>query len=200
MTTPNDAKLDRKGLKKERPIHQRLWDLVRQQRMELHDAELISDDEYTELAKDHPAVARLETYDVLREANERLEASQAELRERLHEGESNWSNSVGRLMGEIELRDKKTERLEAQLAETQRKLLEWETPMKCGHPRALVAVEEEYYCYACQVIEPIKIARDQAREQRDKVVGLLKQVLHNPVGPLVDEIQSTLAALEKERG
>lgn len=48
------------------PLHQRLFDLVRQQRMELHEAGLISDEEYMELAKDHPAVERLETYDELR--------------------------------------------------------------------------------------------------------------------------------------
>lgn len=43
--------------------NQRLCDLVRHQRMELHEAGLISDEEYSELAKDHPAVERLEQYD-----------------------------------------------------------------------------------------------------------------------------------------
>lgn len=44
--------------------NQRMWDLVRYQRSELHVAELITDDEYAELAIDHPAVKRLENYDV----------------------------------------------------------------------------------------------------------------------------------------
>lgn len=43
---------------------QRLWDIVRFLRQDAHMAGLISDDEYVELARDHDAVARLETYDV----------------------------------------------------------------------------------------------------------------------------------------
>jgi hypothetical protein len=42
---------------------QRLWDLVRYQRRELHVAELITDEECAALAADHGAVARLEDYD-----------------------------------------------------------------------------------------------------------------------------------------
>jgi hypothetical protein len=45
--------------------HQRLWDLVRYERAELHDLDLITDAEYALLAEDHPAVARLEEYDHL---------------------------------------------------------------------------------------------------------------------------------------
>lgn len=48
---------------------QRMWDLVRQQRMELLQADLITQDEYAALAVDHPAVARLESYDELRSAH-----------------------------------------------------------------------------------------------------------------------------------
>lgn len=44
---------------------QRLRDLVRHQRGALHDAELITDAEYAELAGDHGAVARLSGYDEL---------------------------------------------------------------------------------------------------------------------------------------
>ena len=44
---------------------QRLHDLVRHQRGPLHDADLITDDEYARLAADHGAVARLESYDAL---------------------------------------------------------------------------------------------------------------------------------------
>lgn len=51
---------------------QRLADLVRQQRMELFTADLINEDEYAELAKDHPAVARLESYDSMRREITRL--------------------------------------------------------------------------------------------------------------------------------
>jgi hypothetical protein len=46
--------------------NKRLGDLVRHQRSELHDAELITDEEYAALAEDHAAVARLEGYDALR--------------------------------------------------------------------------------------------------------------------------------------
>lgn len=45
---------------------QRLLDLVRQQRMELHEVGLITDREYADLASDSGAVARLETYDQMR--------------------------------------------------------------------------------------------------------------------------------------
>lgn len=43
--------------------NQRLHDLVRYKRHELFSDDLISMDEYAELAQDHPAVARLESYD-----------------------------------------------------------------------------------------------------------------------------------------
>jgi DNA repair ATPase RecN len=42
---------------------QRLHDLVRYQRQELFEEQLITEDEYAELAEDHPSVARLEGYD-----------------------------------------------------------------------------------------------------------------------------------------
>lgn len=45
---------------------QRLFDLVRQQRMELHESGLISDKEYADLAMAKGSVERLETYDELR--------------------------------------------------------------------------------------------------------------------------------------
>jgi len=41
---------------------QRLWDLVRYNRHELHHAGLITDDEYAELTADTASVARLEYY------------------------------------------------------------------------------------------------------------------------------------------
>lgn len=47
-------------------LRQRLWDLVRFQRSELFQAGLLSEEEYAELAEDHPAVARLESYDEMR--------------------------------------------------------------------------------------------------------------------------------------
>lgn len=49
-----------------RKPNQRLYDLVRHQRMELHEAELVTDEEYIKLAKDHSAVARLEDYDAIK--------------------------------------------------------------------------------------------------------------------------------------
>jgi len=63
--------------------NQRLFDLVRQQRMELRAADLISDEEYLELAKEHAAVARLEDYGDLRERIRTLEAERTEDRKRL---------------------------------------------------------------------------------------------------------------------
>ena len=44
----------------------RLFDLVRHQRGELHEAELITDEEYVALAAAQGSVRRLETYDGLR--------------------------------------------------------------------------------------------------------------------------------------
>lgn len=70
------------ALRKER---QRLWDLVRQQRMELFQADLITREEYAELAKDHPAVARLETYDGIRARLKTAEAERDELQRKLSE-------------------------------------------------------------------------------------------------------------------
>jgi hypothetical protein len=43
--------------------NQRMWDLIRYERMDLHQQGLISDEEYAELAKDNAAVKRLEDYD-----------------------------------------------------------------------------------------------------------------------------------------
>lgn len=54
---------------------ERLRDLVRHQRGPLHDAGLLTDGEYAELAADHGAVARLEGYDALRERIAALEAA-----------------------------------------------------------------------------------------------------------------------------
>lgn len=51
---------------------QRLWDLVRYMRSELHEKQLVTDDEYFELAKDHAAVARLEQDDVDRRMEKHL--------------------------------------------------------------------------------------------------------------------------------
>lgn len=45
--------------------NQRLFDLVRYERASLHNANLISDDEYALLAEEHSAAQRLETYDGL---------------------------------------------------------------------------------------------------------------------------------------
>lgn len=42
---------------------QRLWDLVRYYRRQFHEAGLITDNEYAELAQDHGAVVSLETWD-----------------------------------------------------------------------------------------------------------------------------------------
>jgi hypothetical protein len=53
--------------------NQRLRDLVRYQRCELHVAGLISEDEYASLAQDHGAVARLESYDGMRKRLTELE-------------------------------------------------------------------------------------------------------------------------------
>lgn len=52
--------------------NQRLRDLVRYQRGELHEAGLIDDEEYAVIASDHAAVKRLETYDELKAAAREL--------------------------------------------------------------------------------------------------------------------------------
>jgi hypothetical protein len=44
---------------------QRMWDLIRYKRQELHTDNLISNEEYAALAEDHVAVKRLENYDKL---------------------------------------------------------------------------------------------------------------------------------------
>lgn len=64
-------------------LTQRLFDLVRYQRHELFEANLISDEEFTELAKEHAAVARLESYDEVRAKITALEAEMKRLRDGL---------------------------------------------------------------------------------------------------------------------
>jgi hypothetical protein len=56
--------------------HQRLLDLLRYCRGRLHEANLISDEEYAVLAADHDAVARLEAYDVAKRQGARDFAQQ----------------------------------------------------------------------------------------------------------------------------
>lgn len=53
-------------------LNQRVWDLLRYQRSDLLDANLITLDEYDNLADDHSAVARLESYDAMREREQSL--------------------------------------------------------------------------------------------------------------------------------
>ena len=62
-------------------LHQRLWDLVRYQRSDLHTAGLITNEEYMLLAEDHAAVARLEDYDQLRAKLTACEQEAAKVRE-----------------------------------------------------------------------------------------------------------------------
>lgn len=64
----------------DRANRQRLIDLLRYCRATLHEERLISDGEYAELASDHPAVERLETYDQQRKRIEALERELAEAR------------------------------------------------------------------------------------------------------------------------
>lgn len=52
---------------------QRLIDLVRYQRQELHEAGLINDAEYAWLLEDAGSVGRLETYDKVRAERDRLQ-------------------------------------------------------------------------------------------------------------------------------
>lgn len=60
-------------------LNQRLFDLVRYMRTELHVAGLITDDEYAELAQAHDAVRRLEDYDVAVQRNTLSKEQQAKL-------------------------------------------------------------------------------------------------------------------------
>lgn len=77
--TGNQPHFKRDGCMNWRPVEagaprslrdpQRLWDMVRFMRSELFDKQLVTMDEYDELAKDHAAVARLEADDAKREAS-----------------------------------------------------------------------------------------------------------------------------------
>jgi predicted nucleic acid-binding Zn-ribbon protein len=70
---------------------ERLFDLVRYQRAELHEAGLITDDEYAKLASAQGSVQRLEGYDALRAECERLRAEVASLKQEREEVEEAWS-------------------------------------------------------------------------------------------------------------
>jgi hypothetical protein len=76
---------------------QRLWDLVRQQRSELHGDGLISDEEYAALASDGGAVARLETYDEMRADLHALRAALAEAQASLAAANARWEEMRGAL-------------------------------------------------------------------------------------------------------
>ena len=68
--------------------NQRLFDIVRYMRAEIHNAELITDDEYAELAMEHSAVDRLEDYDELRARLNKLEAAAREFVRKVECGEA----------------------------------------------------------------------------------------------------------------
>lgn len=73
--------------------NQRLYDLVRQQRMELHAADLITNEEYAELAFEHSAVARLEDYDGIRAELAAAKSEVAGLRKGLEDVYCLWATS-----------------------------------------------------------------------------------------------------------
>lgn len=73
MIVPDPTRMDDK----------RLFDLVRFSRMYLLNHNLISLDEYDELAKEHAAVNRLETYDGLRLAVRRFEEDNERLKDKV---------------------------------------------------------------------------------------------------------------------
>lgn len=79
---------------------QRMWDLVRQQRMELFESDLITQDEYAALAVDHPAVARLESYDELRSQAQKYKANLATARAELFEANKQLAETRG-IAGEL---------------------------------------------------------------------------------------------------
>lgn len=79
---------------------ERLADLVRYKRAELHHDELISDEEYAEICQDHTAVARLEGYDAIKIELEAARKRIAELEEAIiridetvDEGWKKWSEA-----------------------------------------------------------------------------------------------------------
>lgn len=80
---------------------QRLWDLCRYKRSELLTDELINADEYTELAKDHPAVARLEGYDGMRIRAEEAERQLTALTQRLEASEAAHKVELALLRGRL---------------------------------------------------------------------------------------------------
>lgn len=79
--------IERLKADKTAPIHQRVWDLLRQMRSELLDAELITRHEYAWLCSEAPGVSgggspaprRLETYDEIRARAEKAEQEIARL-------------------------------------------------------------------------------------------------------------------------
>ena len=68
-----------------RAENERMRDLVRYQRAELHAAKLITDEEYATLLSDHGAVARLEGYDALRARVATLEAALRDVLSRIED-------------------------------------------------------------------------------------------------------------------
>jgi hypothetical protein len=79
--------------------NQRLMDLVRHQRMELLDADLITREEYAALAQEQGAVARLESYDQVREKMAHLDSDLRAVQEQIRDfmtatGESGYTSDA----------------------------------------------------------------------------------------------------------
>lgn len=68
--------------------HQRAWDLLRFARAVLHNANLITDEEYALLAEDTEAVARLEDYDAVIARKKKIKRLYPCRYPKLHEGGS----------------------------------------------------------------------------------------------------------------
>lgn len=83
---------------------ERYHDLVRYQRAELHEAQLITDAEYAELVKDGKSVARLEGYDALQQQLADLRAENEKLKAR-----DTWLSGLEKTVSDLQM----------QLAQTQ---------------------------------------------------------------------------------
>jgi hypothetical protein len=111
-------------------LNQREHDLVRYQRQELYRANLITEDEYADLAKDHAAVRRLEDYDVLRAKLIASEAENKRLTDALKESQSSAELAVRRVTEENErLREALTEAPHANGCDSHKPIC-----VDCGRP------------------------------------------------------------------
>jgi uncharacterized small protein (DUF1192 family) len=151
---------------------QRYADLVRHQRAELHEAGLISDEEYVALLSDSGAVRRLESYDEMRAGIERLRRLILTTAEMViptgpdHAYEIGQEQTVANaIIGAFQDKTTEIERLKGERDSLNTKIAE----MREQHQTVKHLASGEWRCESCNVSPPCEatLALDALEEALD---------------------------------